>query len=78
MSYTSSKVGKKQRDEIKAEQDYTCAFCTTRETMFLSLEIHHVIPASRGGTNDPKNLVALCANHHRVLHSIMERAGLCN
>jgi 5-methylcytosine-specific restriction endonuclease McrA len=78
MSNTRANVGKKQRDEVKSEQDYTCAFCTTRETMFLTLEVHHVIPVCRGGTNHPNNLVALCPTHHRIIHSIMERAGSCD
>jgi hypothetical protein len=30
------------------------------------LEVHHVVPRSRGGTNDPCNLVTLCWYHHHV------------
>ena len=30
---------------------------------------HHVVPLSRGGTNDPSNIVVLCARAHGAAHS---------
>lgn len=30
---------------------------------------HHVVPLSRGGANDPANVVVLCARAHGVAHS---------
>lgn len=46
------------------QRDGGCRRCgaTTR------LEVHHVIPLSRGGTNDPDNLVTLCRTCHRASH----------
>ncbi len=32
------------------------------------LEIHHVVPRSRGGANDPGNLTCLCSACHRLVH----------
>ncbi len=32
------------------------------------LEIHHIIPRSRGGTNDPDNCICLCGSCHKLLH----------
>ena len=32
------------------------------------LEIHHIRPLSKGGTNHPTNLVLLCSGHHNVQH----------
>lgn len=32
------------------------------------LNVHHVLPLSRGGTDAPENLVTLCAAHHRYIH----------
>jgi hypothetical protein len=29
-----------------------------------AVHAHHVVPRSRGGSDDPENLVALCACHH--------------
>ncbi len=38
-------------------------------------DIHHIIPKKFGGTDEIKNLVNLCPNHHRVFHLLvsMER-----
>ncbi len=33
------------------------------------VEIHHVLPVSRGGSNELENLVTLCSIHHRGVHS---------
>ncbi len=33
-----------------------------------SLEVHHVVPRVRGGTNDPANLITLCSACHRLWH----------
>lgn len=32
------------------------------------LEVHHVIPLSKGGPDTPENCVALCPNCHRAMH----------
>ena len=36
-------------------------------TSTTGLEIHHLVPRSWGGTDDPNNLVVVCAPHHRQL-----------
>lgn len=36
-------------------------------TRTTGLEIHHLVPRSWGGTDDPNNLVVVCAPHHRQL-----------
>lgn len=33
------------------------------------LDRHHLIRRTDGGSDDPSNLVWLCSNHHRMLHS---------
>lgn len=49
-----------------------CEFCS--EPGFpmpdgrLYLETHHIIPLSHGGLDQPRNVVALCAVHHREAH----------
>lgn len=32
------------------------------------LHVHHVVWRSRGGTNDPRNLVTYCGNCHHLQH----------
>jgi hypothetical protein len=36
-----------------------------------SLQIHHIIPLSRGGTSDSENLQTLCRYHHSLKHNHM-------
>ena len=47
----------------------TCADCDDVAT-----EIHHVLPSSQGGTNDPDNLIGLCGYHHKERHVWWRRA----
>ena len=46
--------------------DNSCANCGEKETY---LEIHHIVPLSRGGTDNIGNLVPLCWNCHQLAHS---------
>ncbi len=32
------------------------------------LEVHHIVPQSKGGTNDPTNLACLCSAFNQLLH----------
>jgi len=34
------------------------------------VEIHHVVPVSLGGSNDPENLTTLCSFHHDLVHQL--------
>ena len=42
-----------------------CGFDNYKEC----IEVHHIIPAAKGGTNNPKNLIVLCSICHRYLHA---------
>lgn len=44
----------------RAEQQ--CEWCGDRSD---HLEVHHIEPRSKGGSNDPSNPIVLCPNHHR-------------
>jgi 5-methylcytosine-specific restriction endonuclease McrA len=39
------------------------------------LEVHHLVPRSRGGTHDPSNLVLVCSAHHGRVHDGSLRLG---
>lgn len=41
---------------VFARDDYTCVHCGTRE----NLTVDHIVPVSKGGTNDMDNLQTLC------------------
>lgn len=43
-----------------------CQICGWKEA---SRDLHHIIPVSKGGKNEENNLIALCPNHHRMVHS---------
>ena len=50
------------RAEVFRRDDYTCRYCGERGKR---LECDHVVPVSRGGSNDPSNLVTACFRCNR-------------
>ena len=44
----------------------SCSICGWNES---SCDIHHIVPKSKGGTNDADNLIIVCPNCHRVIHT---------
>lgn len=56
--------GRNVREKV-LNRDGACVLCgSTRK-----LQRHHLVPRSRGGTDTPRNQVALCAGCHRGLHA---------
>lgn len=51
---------------VLARDNYTCQCdangCTNR------LEVHHIKFRSKGGSDNPDNLITLCDKHHKMLH----------
>ena len=47
------------KQELMRRQDSTCVYCAYRR-IARSLDIDHIIPAVRGGSNDPSNLQVIC------------------
>lgn len=57
-------ISKETRKGIYKREGWQCAVCgSTRQ-----LEIHHIVKRSRGGGNDPANLVCLCHICHSLVH----------
>ena len=48
---------------VRARDGYTCQYCGV--VMPPDLEVDHIIPRSRGGTDRPDNLVAACHDCNR-------------
>jgi len=69
----SSGTDQKTRRRVR-DRDQTCRFCGT----YKDLHVHHIVYRSQGGSDDPTNLITLCAEHHAVVHSDKKRfAPLC-
>lgn len=56
-------VSKNLRDIVFERDSYTCVLCDKAAT-----NAHHVVRRSHGGANHPHNLVALCRQHHDLIH----------
>jgi hypothetical protein len=48
------------RFEVLRRDDFTCKYCG-RIAPLVSLQVDHVVPLSRGGTDELRNLVAACS-----------------
>ena len=55
---------------VASNQGWHCGHCHTQ--LDFTYEIDHIIPLFRGGSNDTRNLIALCRNCHGK-KTIMER-----
>ncbi len=56
------------RLEVLQRDGFRCRVPGCRSPRFL--EVHHLVPRSAGGGNDPGNLVSLCSRCHQTLHDI--------
>jgi hypothetical protein len=54
------------RREVLARDGHRCRTAGCGSAHFL--DVHHVVPREHGGTNDPENLITLCAACHRMVH----------
>lgn len=51
-----------------------CEMCRLQDRFTKATEVHHVLPLEHGGTNDFKNLMALCkACHSRITAQMDDR-----
>ena len=64
-----------RRRGVLARDGYRCRASGCGSAHFL--DVHHMIPRERGGTNDPDNLITLCAACHRLIHEREGRLGVC-
>ncbi len=54
------------RKEVLRRDDHSCQARGCKRTRFL--DVHHIKPRSKGGTNRIENLVTLCSNCHGLWH----------
>jgi len=62
----TSTIPPRVRREVLARDRHRCRRKGCGHTRFL--DIHHLTPRTRGGSNDPANLVTLCPACHRLAH----------
>jgi 5-methylcytosine-specific restriction endonuclease McrA len=62
---TTGKAPSRDWKETVLERDQRCRYCGTRR----NLHVHHIDYKSQGGNNDLHNLIALCVEHHDLVHS---------
>ncbi|MFC1572277.1 HNH endonuclease [Candidatus Eisenbacteria bacterium] len=55
------------RNRVLARDQHRCQTPGCKRTRFL--EVHHIHPVARGGSNRPENLTTLCSGCHRLGHS---------
>ena len=52
-------ISKKLRFEVYKRDSFTCQYCG-RKAPDVALNVDHVVPVSKGGTNDILNLITSC------------------
>ncbi len=55
-----------RRAEVIEGCSRTCVTCSCTQ---VPLHVHHIVPLSKGGSNDLSNLLALCENCHEDIHA---------
>ena len=59
-----------RREAILHRDNYTCQCCGKKNCR---LEVHHLLPRSRGGSDKLANLITLCSDCHHLAHSSEEQ-----
>lgn len=54
------------RQSILERDNFLCVPCFEEGRYTEAAEVDHVVPRSKGGTNDPKNLRAICTDCHEA------------
>lgn len=60
-------LGPELRQDMLERAKHACEMC--KWSGDAPLHVHHIVPVSSGGDNDPGNLVVLCPNCHSTVHS---------
>ena len=55
----------KLRVEVLRRDNGLCQSCLRRDRTALANSVDHIVPKSRGGTDDVRNLEAICPDCHR-------------
>lgn len=61
-----------ERKLIYRRDGWQCALCSSTQY----LQIHHIVPRGKYGTNDPHNLITLCSKCHGEAHGVKGDYGM--
>ena len=56
--------GKNRRMKVLWRDEFTCQICKSKE----NLQVHHIIPRSKGGSDTLNNLITVCSACHNKIH----------
>ena len=56
-------IPRKIRDFLLVTSKHQCSICQTN-----TVDVYHIVPISKGGTNDLENLMVVCPNCHTNFH----------
>lgn len=63
------RLSREERYAILERDDFRCVVCGIGGRYSdIILEVHHILPRSCGGSNDPSNLQVLCVVDHDLIH----------
>jgi len=62
----SANISNATRKKVYRRDGFRCALCDSTRY----LQIHHVVPRGEGGSNEPHNLITLCADCHALAHGV--------
>lgn len=77
-TYFEDRLGWKMKDSLTGKvkllrlwwnQDKRCPICEERITKESGWNVHHILPKSEGGKDNPSNLVMVHPNCHKQIHS---------
>ena len=57
-------ISKETRKAVYCRDGYRCALCDSTD----GLQIHHIKPRGKGGSDHPMNLITLCWRCHAAAH----------
>lgn len=63
----SASIRNERRREIYERGGGKCERCG-KPLEYTEMQLHHVVPASMNGTNNPHNLMCLCRDCHKLIH----------
>lgn len=58
-----------QKRRARKKDNYTCQDCGRSGDEVVELHVHHITPASEGGSHNLNNLITLCDYCHKKRHS---------